>query len=116
VTIPPPALDAIKAHLRTWVAAGPESLLMVRPDGTPVSVSHLRIEYGKAATAIGRSDLTPYSLRHTGLTLVGLSGATVSELMHRGGHSSVAVAMRYQHQTADRDKALAELLGTMVVG
>jgi hypothetical protein len=36
------------------------------------------------------------------------TGATIAELMHRGGHSSPAVAIRHQHATENRDRALAE--------
>jgi len=37
-------------------------------------------------------------------------GATLAELLHRGGHTDVTVALRYQHATAQRDRALTELL------
>jgi hypothetical protein len=33
--------------------------------------------------------------------------------MHRGGHASPTTALRYQHATADRDKALAEALASL---
>jgi hypothetical protein len=41
------------------------------------------------------------------------SGASVAELMHRGGHASPAAALRYQHATADRDRAIAEALAAL---
>jgi hypothetical protein len=47
--------------------------------------------------------------RHTG----GTAGATIKELMARLGHSSPRAAMIYQHATKDRDKAIADALGTL---
>jgi hypothetical protein len=33
--------------------------------------------------------------------------------MHRAGHASPAAALRYQHATADRDRALADALAQL---
>jgi hypothetical protein len=57
-----------------------------------------------------------HDLRHSGLTWAAASGATVAELMHRGGHSTSATAMRYQHATRDRDQAIARALSNMTAG
>lgn len=37
-------------------------------------------------------------------------GANLAELLHRGGHTDVSVALRYQHATAERDRALTKRL------
>lgn len=37
-------------------------------------------------------------------------GASTKELMARGGHASPGAALRYQHATEDRDRALANAL------
>lgn len=42
--------------------------------------------------------------------LVVAIGATIAELMRRAGHASTAAALRYQHATEDRDRALADAL------
>ena len=62
---------------------------------------------------IGRPDLHLHDLRHSGLTWVAASGASLAELMRRGGHSTPSAAMVYQHATEDRDKALAAALGDL---
>lgn len=49
-----------------------------------------------------------------GLTWSAATGATVAELMRRAGHASPAAALRYQHATDDRDKALADALAGLV--
>lgn len=65
-----------------------------------------------------RKDVRPtfrfHDLRHTGLTIYAQQGATLAELLHRGGHSDVSVALRYQHATAERDRALADRLSDAV--
>ncbi|WP_044492612.1 tyrosine-type recombinase/integrase [Nesterenkonia massiliensis] len=49
-----------------------------------------------------------HDLRHTGLTIFAQEGATLAELMRRGGHSDIRVVLRYQHSTMARDRELAE--------
>ena len=57
-----------------------------------------------------------HDIRHFSLTMAAATGASTRELMRRGGHSTPAAALRYQHATEDRDKAIAEALGTMAGG
>lgn len=49
-----------------------------------------------------------HDLRHTGLTIFAQEGATLAELMRRGGHADIKVVLRYQHATMARDRELAE--------
>lgn len=49
-----------------------------------------------------------HDLRHTGLTVFAQEGATLAELMRRGGHSDIRVVLRYQHATMARDRELAD--------
>jgi integrase len=51
-----------------------------------------------------------HDLRHTAATLAAAAGATTKELMERMGHTSPAVALRYQHVMADRQAQLASAL------
>jgi hypothetical protein len=53
-------------------------------------------------------------LRHTAATLAAAAGATTRELMDRMGHTSPAVALRYQHIMADRQGAIAAALDGLV--
>ncbi|MDA8356539.1 MAG: tyrosine-type recombinase/integrase, partial [Actinomycetota bacterium] len=66
-----------------------------------------------ARRAVGRPDLHLHDLRHSGLTWSAATGASVAELMRRAGHKSPAAAMRYQHATEDRDRALAGALAEL---
>jgi integrase len=54
--------------------------------------------------------LRVHDLRHTAATLAAAAGATTKELMERMGHTSPAVALRYQRVMADRQAQLASAL------
>ena len=59
-------------------------------------------------------DLHMHDLRHSGLTLVAMTGVTTKELMRRGGHASPTAALRYQHVAEGRDREIADRLGLML--
>jgi integrase len=63
--------------------------------------------------ACGLPTVRFHDLRHFSLTMAAATGASTKELMRRGGHASPAAALRYQHATEDRDKAIAEALSGM---
>ena len=65
---------------------------------------------------MGRTDLHLHDLRHSGLTWAAASGASVADLMRRGGHANPQAALRYQHATEDVDKAIAEALSVLANG
>lgn len=56
-----------------------------------------------------------HDLRHTGLTIFAQNGATYAELLYRGGHSSLEVALKYQHATEERDRSLTAQMDQQVV-
>jgi hypothetical protein len=47
------------------------------------------------------------------LSLLAESGASMAELQARAGHATAGIAMRYQHARAERDRSLAERLGSV---
>jgi Phage integrase family len=55
-----------------------------------------------------------HDLRHTAATLVLAAGANTRELMERLGHTSLQVALRYQHVIAGWDQAIAAALDELV--
>jgi Phage integrase family len=63
-----------------------------------------------AVKQLGLEGLRFHDLRHTAATLAAAAGATTRELMERMGHTSPAVALRYQHVMADRQGAIAAAL------
>jgi integrase len=78
--------------------------------GVRVSQSALDRAWRDAREQAGRPGFHFHALRHTGLSKYAEQGATLAELLHRGGHTDVTVALRYQHATAQRDRALTELM------
>jgi integrase len=69
-----------------------------------------RLVWRPAVQRLGLEGLRFHDLRHTAATLAAAAGATTKELMERMGHTSPAVALRYQHVMADRQAALAAAL------
>jgi integrase len=67
-----------------------------------------------AVQQLGLDGLRFHDLRHTAATLAAAAGATTKELMERMGHTSPAVALRYQHVMADRQAAIAAALDGLV--
>ena len=55
-----------------------------------------------------------HDLRHSAATVALAAGANTRELMERMGHTSPAVALRYQHVMAGRDQAIAAALDELV--
>ena len=108
VVIPPHLLPVVTAHLRNY-APGRDDLLFPAKNGGHLSASTLQKPYERARAVAGRPDLRFHDLRHTGLTWASRFG-TVREIQDRGGHSTSAAAMRYQHTARDRDREIAESL------
>lgn len=105
------AADAIAAHLDTHVIRFGNPLLFPAT-GDSMGARHLSQStfhtptWNDARTAAGRPDMPFHALRHYAGTRYAQHGATLAETMSRLGHSSMTVAMRYQHAT-DRDAEIA---------
>lgn len=117
VAIPPHLLPEFQRHLAEHVLVGSRSLLFPAARGSDrqLAPATLHRHFHRARLAAGRPDLRWLDLGHTGATLAAATGATLSELMNRLGHSTVGAAMRYQHAAADRDRVIAEALSKMAV-
>lgn len=106
VAIPPNVVPDLRRHLDAYV--GPALDDPVLPRG----YKPLRTAWDNARAKVG----VPYrlhDLRHAGLTWTATTGATLPELMHRAGHKSPTAALRYQHATRERDRALAAALAAL---
>jgi integrase len=116
VAIPPHLVDMIGDHLRMHAQSGAEGLLFFDGQGRQLARSSMYWHFEKAREAAGRKDVTFHGLRHTGAVLAAATGATVAELMARLGHSTPAMAMKYQHAAQDRDRAIADALSKLAAG
>ena len=114
VAMPPHIVGAVEDHLAKHVGTQRDALLFEAPRGGHLQPGTFNFHWYKARSAAGRDDLKFHHLRHTGAVLAAQAGATVAELQARLGHSSPAMAMRYQHAAKGRDKEIAALISKMV--
>lgn len=112
VAVPPNVLADLESHLECFVGPEPDAWLFGNA-GSAISPSTLERAWRTARLAIGRPELHFHDLRHSGLTWAAATGASTRELMARGGHASPAAALRYQHATKDRDRAIADALAEL---
>lgn len=103
----------LNQHLDDYVDPAPDALVFTSPEGHPLRRTKFRNRWQTACTKAQVSGLHFHDLRGSGATWAGHQGATVAELMHRLGHRTPTVAMRYQHATAERDQAIADRLGAL---
>jgi integrase len=115
VAIPPHLIERFRDHLIEHTGAGDGALLF--PSGADpgrwLQAKALYKDYRLARAVAGREDLRWHDLRHSGLVLAALSGATLAELMGRAGHSTPQAAMRYQHVADGRDQAVAAAMSEL---
>lgn len=109
VHLPPEALEALRSHLAAHPAL-PSAPLFLHPSGRPLTREHVRSAWDQARRLTGLTEYHWHDLRHAGLTWFAEAGGTVREVMHRGGHKSVAAAMIYQHRAQEREAMLAARL------
>lgn len=110
VTIPPHLIPMIKKHLDEHAWPGEDGLLFYSLENRSMQHSTFYDRFLEARKAAGREDLRLHDLRHTGMTLFAIAGATTAELMQRAGHSTPQAAMIYQHVVDGRQAELANKL------
>ena len=109
------AAVALAEHLAEFAEPGPDGLVFPAPEGGYLRRSNFRRRGWLAATrAAGVDGLRFHDLRHSAATLALAAGANTRELMERMGHTSPAVALRYQHVMAGRDAAIAAALDQLI--
>lgn len=94
--------DALDAHVAAHPAM-PHMPMFTGDKGGRVGHSYVRREWLRATAAAGIEGMHFHDLRHTSLTIVAQAGASQRDLMARGGHTSNAAAMKYQHSSLERD-------------
>jgi integrase len=111
VVLPAVAVAALAEHLEEFAAPEPDGLVFPSGRGTYLQRSNFsRLVWRPAVKQRALDGLRFHDLRHTAATLAAAAGATTKELMERMGHTSPAVALRYQHVMADRRGAIAAAL------
>jgi len=102
-------------HLARFTAPDDDALVFTSPAGRPLRRGNFRRRvWVKAAEVAGIPEAHFHDLRHTGNNLTAQAGANLRELMERMGHSSPRAALIYLHATSERQRALADTLGTLI--
>lgn len=104
----------LEQHLADFVPAGAAARVFTSWEGGTLRRANFQKIWSEARDAAGLSDVHFHDLRHTGNTLASQTGATLKELMHRMGHSTVRAAMIYQHNSPGRDQKIAEALDDLI--
>jgi integrase len=115
VAIPPHLMPAVRQHLQDHVGWGTDALLFSTGKGEQLGRGGaFQKHWERARKAAGRDDLRFHDLRHTGAVMAAQSGATIAELMGRLGHTTPAMAIRYQHVAQGRDDEIARRMSEMI--
>ena len=114
ISIPPPLVPELEAHLEAFAGPGPNGYLFRGVKGGPLREHVWQKKWDEARRGVGLDDLHFHDLRHVANTMAAATGASLRELMYRMGHASPAAALRYQHATEQRDRAIAQALGDLI--
>lgn len=113
VTVPPHVAEILREHMKAHTGKGPESLVFTTTRGLRLSQTAFTKAVKKGLAEVGKPDMRVHDLRHVGATLAAQAGATTKELMSRLGHTTPAMAMRYQIAAADRDAQIAAAMSKL---
>lgn len=113
LTVPPQALEALQTHLDSSGRVMDQPIF-VNSRGGRLGYDRARKTFDSIRSSRGLDDLLIHDLRHLSLTAFGKTGATLAEIMQRGGHSDMRTALRYQHASRDRDRALVQKMAEMI--
>ncbi|WP_442576429.1 tyrosine-type recombinase/integrase [Microbacterium sp. F51-2R] len=118
LAVPKVMLNRLASHLHEYVGAEAKAPLVPTNARGSVPLSNTRWGYIWMDSRDAVPGLPPrfrfHDLRHAGLTIFAQEGATLAELMRRGGHSDIRVVLRYQHATMARDRELADRMSDRI--
>jgi integrase len=114
LTLPAELVPVVEDHLARWVADAPTALVFVGEHGRPVRPGVWQKEWDRARRSLGLDHVHLHDLRHVAGTLAAATGAGTKEIMRRLGHATQAAALRYQHATDERDRALADGIDRLI--
>jgi integrase len=112
IAIPAMLADRLQDHVDQFTGRDPSSLVFTTENGGNIRTTYYQM-LRRALNRIGRPDIRPHDLRHTGMTLAAQAGASLAELKHRLGQSTTQAAEIYMHATADHGRRIAERMDEM---
>nr|WP_176611613.1 tyrosine-type recombinase/integrase [Actinomadura sp. WMMB 499] len=116
VSIPASIVPDLEAHLEKYVRPDAEALVFTGVKGGPMRRSGFNkiTRWPFVVKALGVPNLHFHDLRHTGNTLAADMGVSLRNLMARMGHDNERAALRYQHRSANADRAIADGLDALM--
>lgn len=114
LAIPAALVDDLRDHLDAYAQPGADVYVFTGHKGGPLAPHVLQEAWAKARAEVSLPSLHLHDLRHLAGTLVASTGAGTKVLMYRLGHASHQAALRYQHATQDRDRAIADALDCLI--
>jgi integrase len=116
VYIPSLVMPALENHLRRFVGPESDSPLFLGATGSRLRPSNLWVIWETARRRVGLTWVRFHDLRHFAATMFASTGASTKEIMSRGGWNSVAMVVRYEHASEERDAQLAQALNAFTMG
>lgn len=107
LALPPEAVVALRDYLELVGPLEPEEYVFRHRSSGPLKLHHHRYAWDKAREKTGLTGVRFHDLRHAGLTYYAHEGASLRELMDRGGHRKVDTVIRYQRSSWERSVQLA---------
>ncbi len=112
IAIPGMLAEQLEQHLSRFTGKESSCLVFTTENGGNIRTTYYQM-LRRALNRIGRPDVRPHDLRHTGMTLAAQAGASLAELKHRLGQSTTQAAEIYMHATADHGRRIAERMDEM---
>jgi integrase len=118
VALPRAVMAEIARHLTKYVGLAPDApVFPSRRGDQPLRRADLSVARRAALKKVegAPENLHIHDLRHfAATTMARLPGISTKELMSRIGHASPVAALRYQHATEERDRAIADFLDEQI--
>ena len=116
VFLPSSLLPALEGHLHRFVGPESDAPLFVGATGERLRPSNFWVIWETARRRAGLTWVRFHDLRHFAATMFASTGASTKEIMSRGGWKSVAMVVRYEHASEERDALLAQALNSYTKG
>jgi integrase len=116
VYLPSSLLPALEHHLTHFVGPGSDAPLFLGATGERLRPSNFWVIWDAARRRAGLRWVRFHDLRHFAATMFASTGASTREIMSRGGWKSVAMVVRYEHASEERDALLAQALNPYALG
>jgi integrase len=113
VYMPSSVMPALEDHLRRFVGPESDAPLFLGATGLRLRPSNFWVIYETARRRVGLTWVRFHDLRHFAATMFASTGASTKEIMSRGGWKSVAMVVRYEHASEERDALLAQVLNQL---